>query len=242
MNIEIRECVSFEDLAACVQLQREVFALPDIEISPVRHLIVTKNAGGFTLGAFVDGSLIGFVISVPAFLYGQRAVYSHMTAVKVEFQSFGVGAKLKWAQRERALKDGIGFIKWTFQPVQSRNAFFNLEKLGAVIKHYEPNFYGTDYPDPESGLGLDSDRLFAEWELSSPKAVALASGQLFNEESAVKREIVVPTNWDELVREDLAKAVAEQQRMKSEFMESFAEGLVCRGFIRDDSRPRYLLF
>jgi predicted GNAT superfamily acetyltransferase len=242
MNIEIRECVSFEDLAACVQLQREVFALPDIEISPVRHLIVTKNAGGFTLGAFVDGGLIGFVISVPAFLYGQRAVYSHMTAVKVDFQSFGVGAKLKWAQRERALKDGIGFIKWTFQPVQSRNAFFNLEKLGAVIKHYEPNFYGTDYPDPESGLGLDSDRLFAEWELSSPKAVALASGQPFNEESAVKREIVVPTNWNQLVREDLAKAVAEQQRMKSEFMESFAEGLECRGFIRDDSRPRYLLF
>lgn len=242
MNIEIRECVSFEDLAACVQLQREVFALPDIEISPVRHLIVTKNAGGFTLGAFVDGSLIGFVISVPAFLYGQRAVYSHMTAVKVDFQSFGVGAKLKWAQRERALKDGIGFIKWTFQPVQSRNAFFNLEKLGAVIKHYEPNFYGTDYPDPESGLGLDSDRLFAEWELGSPKALALASGQHYKEQSAVRREIVVPTNWNQLVREDLAKAVAEQQRMKSEFMESFAEGLVCRGFIRDDSRPRYLLF
>jgi predicted GNAT superfamily acetyltransferase len=242
MNIEIRECVSFEDLSECVQLQREVFALPDIEISPVRHLIVTKNAGGFVLGAFAGGHLIGFVLSVPAFLYAQKAVYSHMTAVKSEFQGFSVGARLKWAQRERALSDGIRFIKWTFQPVQSRNAFFNLEKLGAVIKHYEPNFYGTDYPDPVSGLGLDSDRLFAEWELDSPKVEALALGQSFTETRPLRREISVPTDWNRLVKDDLAKAIAEQERMKREFLEAFDEGLVCRGFRRDEVDPRYLLY
>ncbi|HNU09496.1 MAG TPA: GNAT family N-acetyltransferase, partial [Pyrinomonadaceae bacterium] len=158
--IEIRECVTLDELAACVQLQRDVFALPEIEISPVRHFIVTKNAGGFALGAFAGGRLVGFVLSVPAFLRGRKAFYSHMTAVDREFQSHGVGARLKWAQRERALSEGVKFIKWTFQPVQARNAHFNLEKLGAIVRHYEANFYGTDYSTSHQvggELGLDSD-------------------------------------------------------------------------------------
>jgi predicted GNAT superfamily acetyltransferase len=78
-EIILRECVTVEELGECVNLQREVFALPEIEISPVRHFIVTKNAGGFTLGAYSGGELIGFVLSVPAFLRGEKAFYSHMT-------------------------------------------------------------------------------------------------------------------------------------------------------------------
>jgi predicted GNAT superfamily acetyltransferase len=145
IKFEIRECVSIEDLSECVALQREVFVLPEIEISPVRHFIVSKNAGGFTLGAFAEKKLVGFVLSVAAFFGNEKFFYSHMTAVKKDFQSHGIGAKLKWAQREQALAKGVNFIKWTFQPVQARNAFFNLEKLGVIIRHYEPNFYGTDY-------------------------------------------------------------------------------------------------
>ena len=135
-NIQIRECETLDELAACVDMQRDVFALPEIEISPVRHLIVTKNAGGFVLGAFAAGELVGFVLSVPAFLRGERAFYSHMTAVKKDFQSRGVGAGLKWAQRDRALVAGVKYIKWTFEPWKARNAFFNLEKLGATIREY----------------------------------------------------------------------------------------------------------
>jgi predicted GNAT superfamily acetyltransferase len=100
-NIEIRECRTFDELSECVNLQREVFALPEIEISPVRHLIVTVNAGGFVLGAFDGEMLVGFVLSVPAFLRGQAAFYSHMTAVKASHQSSGIGGSLKWAQREK---------------------------------------------------------------------------------------------------------------------------------------------
>jgi predicted GNAT superfamily acetyltransferase len=139
MEIKFRECTTFEDLSACVDLQREVFALPEIELSPVRHLIVTKHAGGWTLGAFHENNLVGFVLSVPAFLRGEKAFYSHMTAVKKEFQSYGIGGKLKWLQRERALQENVKFIKWTFQPVQARNAFFNLEKLGVIIQNYKAN-------------------------------------------------------------------------------------------------------
>lgn len=243
MNIEIRECVTFEDLSACVQLQRDVFGLPDIEISPVRHLIVTKHAGGFSLGAFVENELVGFVLSVSAVLHGEKAFYSHMTAVRQDFQSFGIGAKLKWAQREKALEKGVKFIKWTFQPVQARNAFFNLEKLGAIIKHYEPNFYGTDYSTShgqDGKLGLDSDRHFAEWHLESEKVVALSKGEKFIETAEVKQTIEIPKNWNELVKTDIKTAINEQNRIKNEFQTAFSNGLVAKGFDRETAK--YLLY
>lgn len=242
MNIEIRECTTFEDLSACVQLQREVFALPDIEISPVRHLIVTRHAGGFTLGAFHENNLVGFVLSVPAFLRGEKAFYSHMTAVKKEFQSYGIGGKLKWQQRERALQDDVKFIKWTYQPVLARNAFFNLEKLGVIIQHYEPNFYGTDYPNNDLKLGLDSDRLFAEWHLEDEKVVALSKGENVVSQDQPKVSIEIPNNWNDLVAKDLKLAIDEQRRIKAEFKKAFEQGLVCKGFFRDENHPKYLLY
>jgi predicted GNAT superfamily acetyltransferase len=244
MEIIVRECVKLEELSDCVQLQRDVFGLPDIEISPVRHLIVTKHAGGFTLGAFVGDKLVGFVLSVPAFIKGEKAFYSHMTAVHKDFQSLGVGAKLKWSQRERSLKEGVKFIKWTFQPVQSRNAFFNLEKLGAIIKHYEPNFYGTDYStlhDQNGKLGIDSDRLFAEWDLESEKVTALSKGESFTAKDEVKRTIEIPPNWNELVKSNPKLAIETQTGIKAEFETAFAEGLICRGFDRHENYPKYLL-
>lgn len=244
-NIEIREVTSVEGLIECSHLQREVFGLPDLEISPARHLIVTKHAGGFTLGAFADGKLVGFVLSVPAFNGEGRYFYSHMTAVLQAFQSYGIGAKLKWAQRERALADNVKFIKWTFQPVQARNAFFNLEKLGAVIKEYKPNFYGTDYStahEPEGKIGLDSDRLFAEWSLESPKVAALSNGENFRETGQVIREIEIPTDWNELVKTNPRKAVDEQNRIKEEFQSAFAENLIVKRFERNESNPKYLLY
>ncbi len=244
-KIEIRECENISELSECVQLQREVFALPEIEISPVRHLIVTKHAGGFTLGAFYEKTLIGFVLSVPAFLRGEKAFYSHMTAVRKDFQSHGVGAKLKWAQRARSLAENVRFIKWTFQPVMARNAFFNLEKLGAVVRHYEPNFYGTDYPACENqneNLGLDSDRLFAEWHLENEKVVKLSGGEKFFEIVEPVKKIEIPNDWNTVVKTNPQKAIEEQTRIKKEFQNAFAENLIAKGFEKSETNPRYLLF
>ena len=242
----IRECTTVDELSQCVTLQREVFALPEIEISPVRHLIVTKKAGGFTLGAFTrEDVLVGFVLSVPSFLGNKKFFYSHMTAVRQEFQSYGIGTRLKWAQRVTALEKGVNFIKWTFQPVQARNAFFNLEKLGAIVRHYEPNFYGTDYTtahEQGGNLGLDSDRLFAEWHLESENVKTLAKGEKFNETGEVVRAIEIPNNWNALVRENPQQAIQEQERIKNEFQIAFAGGLVGKGFVRSETNPRYLLF
>ena len=245
-KIKIRECESFEDLEACARLQREVFALPDLEISPLRHLIVTKSAGGFTLGAFSEEKLVGFVLSVPGFSGEEKYFYSHMTAVKKDFQNLHIGAKLKWAQRARALEAGVKFIKWTFQPVQARNAFFNLERLGTIIKAYAPNFYGTDYSTiGASGekIGLDSDRLFAEWHLESEKVKTLARGEKFAETGAVKRTIEIPNDWNKLVEMNPQKAIAEQTRIKEEFQSAFVfDNLICKRFERSDINPQYLLY
>ena len=240
-QIIIRECITLEELAACVQLQRDVFKLPEIEISPVRHLIVTRNAGGFTLGAFDGEELVGFVLSVPAYLRGERAFYSHMTAVRADHQGSGIGGRLKWAQRERSLVEGVKFIKWTFEPTKARNAFFNLEKLGAVVREMQENFYGIDYATtPE--IGLASDRLFAQWELDSEKVKALAAGESYEEKRRIVKTVAVPTDWYGLVANDPQKALAEQVRIREEFESGFDAGLVCRGFERSETAPKYLLF
>jgi predicted GNAT superfamily acetyltransferase len=245
-EIEIREVTTVEELAECVALQKEVFASPDLEISPVRHLIVTRQAGGWTLGAFAGGKPVGFVLSVPMFRgAAERAFYSHMTAVRQGFQNYGIGARLKWAQRERALREGVNYIKWTYQPPQARNAFFNLERLGVTVKTYMPNFYGTDYStsaEQNEVVGLDSDRLFAEWQLDSPKVVALSRGENYAETGKVAQTIEIPGNWNNLVAANPEKAIAEQARIKEEFQKAFAEGLICKGFERSETNPRYLLF
>lgn len=244
-KIEIRECASIEELTQCVALQREVFGLPEIEISPVRHFIVSRHAGGFTLGAFAENKLIGFVLSVAGFLGDEKFFYSHMTAVKKDFQSAGIGARLKWAQRARALEKGVSYIKWTFQPVQARNAFFNLEKLGAIVRRYEPNFYGTDYStsgDQTKQFGLDSDRLFAEWRLDGEKVERLARGEEFFEANEAVRKIEIPNDWNALVEDFPEKAVAEQRRVKEEFQAAFADRLIGGGFERSEKNPKYLLF
>jgi len=244
-TIEIRECVSLEQLSECVDLQREVFALPDIEISPVRHFVVTKNAGGFILGAYDGDRLIGFVLSVPAFLRGEKAFYSHMTAVHRDFQSSGIGARLKWGQRTRALELGVRYVKWTFEPWKARNAYFNLEKLGAEIREYERNFYGIDYTtagQTKSSIGLASDRLFAEWDLTSEKVGSLAIGERFTEKSRIKAEIDVPNDWSALVAADPNEALQVQSRLRAKFEAAFGSGFVARGFARDEQHPRYLLY
>src|SRR5712692_336324 len=175
LKLEIRECAGVEEYDACIRLQREVFGLPDLEISPRRHLIVSREAGGWTLGAFVDGRLVGFVHYLAAVAEGDEIFgYSHMLAIAAEYQNRGLGAQLKWAQRARALAEDRELVRWTWEPLRTRNAHFNLNRLGAVARSYAVNFYGTDYvtsPSEQTGeaRGIPSDRLFASWELRSPR-------------------------------------------------------------------------
>lgn len=245
-EIVIRECVTIAELDECVRLQRDVFGLPDLEISPRRHLIVSRRAGGWTLGAFEGESLVGFVHHLAAIRGNEIFGYSHMMAVDRAYQNRGVGARLKWSQRARALAEGRRFIKWTWDPMQARNAHFNLNRLGVLVSEYAENFYGTDYPEsPADPAGLDSDRLFARWELGSERVVGLAPGAVqppARNTRAVKREVQIPAEWSGMVKNDPEAARAEQLRVRHEFQDAFAAGLICAGFERDAERPRYLLY
>ena len=244
-SLEIREVSTIEEYDACIKLQRVVFGLPDLEISPRRHLIVSNRAGGWTLGAFVEGKLIGFVHHLAAVKENYIFGYSHMMAVDAAFQNKGVGAQLKWAQRRRALDEGRDYIKWTFEPMRARNAHFNLNRLGVVVREYAANFYGTDYStDPsEKGTvsGLDSDRLFASWELQDPRVEAFSRRQEFPLADA-ERAVEIPPDFAALLKSDPEAAKREVQRVRNEFVQALSEGFVCRAFDRGSERPRYLFY
>ena len=250
-DIAIRECVTIDELDACVHLQRDVFGLPDLEISPRRHLIVSRQAGGWTLGAFVDDRLVGFVHHLTAVRDDDEIFgYSHMMAVAADFQNKGVGAQLKWSQRARVLAEGRSFIKWTWDPMQARNAYFNLNRLGVTVSDYAENFYGTDYatsPDltGREPAGIDSDRLFAKWQLNSPRVLDLAkAGDGEDKNSTIEPEatIQIPPNWTKLCLENPTLAKQEQLRVRAEFQAAFGSGLIAGGFERSAEAPRYLLY
>ena len=230
--IEVRECRAIEELDACVRLQREVFGGPDINISPRKHFIMSRRAGGWTLGAFDHQELVGFVHTVVAVRGGREVIgYSHMMAVAAAYQNRGLGARLKWAQRERALSEGRAFITWTWEPLRARNAHFNLNRLGVTVSSYGVNFYGPDdYSWGEyaaDGAGIDSDRLFAEWELDSDRVVELARGRTPEPAGAPARTIEIPPDWSALLKADPQGARREQLRVREQFLSAFASGLIC---------------
>jgi predicted GNAT superfamily acetyltransferase len=246
-EIEVRECTTIDELEACVVMQREVFGLPDIDIAPRPYLVALRRAGGWTLGAFDAGRLVGFVILMVAAREGREVMgYSHKMAVTPAYQNKGVGARLKWAQRERALLEGKRYITWTWEPMGARNAHFNLNRLGVTVRSYGVNFYGTNYGIPPEyaarGPGIDSDRLFAEWDLTSTRVEELAQGRSTVEALAPAQTIEIPPDWRALLRSDGEAARREQLRVREEFMSAFDAGLVCAGFARDAARPRYLLY
>lgn len=246
-GIQIHECTSIDEFDSCIRLQREVFGLPELEISPRRHLIVSRQAGGWTLGAFVAERLVGFVHHMAAVREDTVFGYSHMMAVAREFQNQGVGARLKWSQRERAIKEGRSFIKWTWDPMQARNAYFNLNRLGVTARSYAANFYGTDYatsplPEGTPPPGIDSDRLFAEWQLQSARVMKLAQGAAPSIDVPAARTIQIPADWNGLCTQDSHAAREEQLRVRAEFQNAFAGGLLCAGFDRATDQPRYLLY
>ncbi|HEX8652417.1 MAG TPA: GNAT family N-acetyltransferase [Pyrinomonadaceae bacterium] len=243
--IEVRECRTFEELDACVELQREAFGYSDLEIIPRRYLLLSRRAGGWTLGAFNAERLVGFVHHLVAVRGAHEVIgYSHMMAVAQAYQNRGVGALLKWAQRERAVSEGRSYITWTWNPMQARNAHFNLNRLGVTASSYGANFYGTEgsFQQSDEQTGIDSDRLFTDWDLHSPRVVALALGNAAPSLPDPAETIEIPADWSALLRQDASAARREQERVRAEFQKAFAAGLICAGFRRDAEHPHYLLY
>ncbi len=166
-NVEIRILHELDEMEAVRQLEIEVWnANPEHALSSHLLFVIAKN-GGIIMGAWKDQCLIGFVMGFIAKRQQEYYIYSHIAGVKTEWQGYGIGEKLKQAQRQWALQNGYALICWTFDPLQRMNASFNIHKLRVIVQSYHVNLYG-DMPD---GLnhGLATDRFTAEWYLKDPR-------------------------------------------------------------------------
>src|SRR5215217_3958271 len=131
-NIRIREIDELAEMRAVEELQKEVWGIRDLDVVPLTQLVAAKEAGGVLIGAFDDGTLVGFVYGFPSYERGKLAHHSHMLAVQPEYRNFDLGRRLKFAQREHVMTQGVELISWTFDPLQSLNAHFNFNKLGVI--------------------------------------------------------------------------------------------------------------
>src|SRR6202789_785553 len=169
--ITIRRCQGLEELRTCISLQKEVWNFADADLVPLRMFVVAEKVGGQVMGAFDGNEMVGFALSVPGTRSGYTYLHSHMLAVRGEYRNSGLGRRLKLLQREDAIARGIELIEWTFDPLEIKNAYLNIEKLGAIARRYNINQYGIT-SSPLQG-GLPSDRLIAEWWLNSKRVETL---------------------------------------------------------------------
>jgi predicted GNAT superfamily acetyltransferase len=175
MPITFKQLKTLEDLNPCEDLQEAVWKFDKSDIIPPRFMRVLCKHGGFAMGAFDDDIMIGFVFGVPAIHYGRPSQHSHMLAVLPEYRNHNVGYKLKIAQREEALSRNIDLITWAFDPLQSKNAHLNINKLGVITCSYDINLYG-EASSSKLHSGLGTDRLLAEWWLVSDKVKTIIDG------------------------------------------------------------------
>jgi len=240
-SIELRQCHSLEDMRACVALQKEVWNFTDAELVPLRMFVVADRVGGQVMGAFNGNDMVGFALAVPGTRSGHSYLHSHMLAVRKDYRNHGLGRRLKLMQREEALGRGIELIEWTFDPLEIKNAYLNIERLGAVARRYNINQYGIT-SSPLQG-GLPSDRLIAEWWLKSKRvATLLATGKHppFRPES----DIAVPTQiyaW-KAAADTRTQAQQVQEGNRETFLREFSRGLAVLGYERDaEGNGKFLL-
>ena len=224
--IEVRNCTEVEEFRALVALQKEVWGFADNELVPLRIFSLAPKLGGQVIGAWQGKNLVGFAFSIPGVRNGHAYLHSHMLAVRAEHRNSGLGRRLKLFQREDAIAHGYELIEWTFDPLEIKNAYLNLERLGAIARRYNINQYGIT-SSPLQGF-LPTDRLVAEWWLKSKRVESLLSNEtqpLFEEQLRIE----VPAEiyaWkaDPTTRQ---KAADLQLRNREQFLKAFSEGLSC---------------
>lgn len=215
MNITYKQLITIEDFLPCEDLQVTVWKFNQADIIPARFIRVLRKHGGFAMGAYDGNTMAGFVFGLPAIHYGRPSQHSHMLAVLPEYQNHSIGYKLKIAQREDALSRDIDLITWTFDPLQSKNAHLNMNKLGVIACSYEINFYG-DGSSSNLHSGLGTDRILAEWWLVSNKVKSIfdeetpavskkppSEGVMINTTKRDEQGLLVPVESDLTLTKDV---------------------------------------
>jgi len=231
--IVVRSCTEVEELRSFVTLQKEVWGFADNELVPLRIFSLAPKIGGQVIGAWEGKTLVGFAFSIPGTRNGHSYLHSHMLAVKAEYRNSGLGRRLKLYQREDAIAHGYDLIEWTFDPLEIKNAYLNLQRLGAIARRYNINQYGIT-SSPLQGF-LPTDRLVAEWWLKSKRVEALLTNHAqpaFREELRIE----VPAQiyaW-KANPETRQKAAEVQLRNREQFLKAFSRNLACLRYERDE--------
>lgn len=240
--IQIRKLETASEMDACVHLQQAVWQFPDIDIIPRRMFLVARAIGGQVLGAWDGNNLAGFALAIPGVRDGQLFLHSHMLAVSPEYRNRSIGVKLKFAQREDALARGIDRIEWTFDPLQIKNAYLNIEKLGAIVRRYSVDFLGKSNSPLHNNL--PTDRLHAEWWLRSRRVKSLVEARKLPRCSAKETVIVtyMRANPGDTLQPSPEAALTALLEVRDQFARFFARNLAVLNFeIVSDTEARYLL-
>jgi predicted GNAT superfamily acetyltransferase len=245
--ILIRPCVGHDELEACVQMQVETWGYDPSDIVPRKAFLVGQKIGGQVIGAFdtdlpgassegEPDSLIGFAMSLPGVKANSGApspyLHSYMLAVRERYRNRGLGAQLKLEQRREALSRNITHMEWTFDPLEIKNAYLNIHKLGAIVRCYHVNFYGVSSSRLQGGL--PTDRLVAEWHLSSHRVTSLLEGRPRAALTVLDRiQVPAPIYRWKASEQDRERAVEVQLENRRRFQQAFGQGLAVLGFVRD---------
>jgi len=238
-EIQVHQLSKLNEFAEVVRLQREIWGFHDIDLIPLRLFVVADKIGGQVLGAFHGSRMVAFCLCMPGLKPGGKYYFhSHMLGVLPEYRNSGVGKLLKFKQREYAIVSDVDLIEWTFDPLELKNAFFNIERLGVIARRYVHNQYGTTSSHLHGGL--PTDRLVAEWWIRSPRVETLMAGERFKHEP-MDACVSLPANISQIRRDAPDDAREVQERVARSFDELFRSGLAIVGFEKTQTAGTYLL-
>ena len=237
-GLEFRQLFHLDEFTEVLRLQQVIWGFADVELLPLRFLVVVSKVGGHIFGAYDGMRMVGFCFAIPGVKpNGRSYLHSHMLGVLKEYQNAGVGRNLKLRQREDALARGIQLIEWTFDPLELKNAYLNIEKLGAIVRRYSVNQYGVT-ASPLHG-GLPTDRCIAEWWIDAPRVHAALAGT--KAERNPHETIAYPADIARIRAEDSARARQIQEENAAKFLSAFERGLAVTGFAPGETEGAYLL-
>ncbi len=236
--IEVRALTEQAEFVEAVELQKTIWGFAEIELLPVRLFVVASKIGGQIFGAYDQGRMVAFLLAIPGLKSGGKYyLHSHMMGVAEGYRNAGIGKMLKLQQREQAIERGIELIEWTFDPLELKNAFFNIERLGAVVRRYVLNQYGTTTSTLHGGL--PTDRCVAEWYVNSARVEGLLThGRL--DPLPVAARIEVPAAIQQWKTEDPTRARETQAAISEQFQTHFRQGLAVSGFERGEAGGTYI--
>lgn len=234
--ITVRHCSTLEEYEQCERLQLVTWGQD--QVVPLPLFVVARETGGQTLGAFAGNQMVGFTLGLMGIHEGRTIIHSHMTAVLAEFRDRGIGRMLKLAQRNDCLGRGIHLVEWTFDPLELKNAHFNINRLGAVVKRYIPNCYGITQSPLHAGL--PTDRLMAEWYLDSPRVNGIMRGESPQHGSETVR-IAIPQDISSLKQVNPAEGARVQSEMRDKFMQYMKDGFIVTGLEIGSKEASYVL-